>query len=241
MTLPKVLLTYLGALTIPGIAGPAHDVNWITSFQPIVLVDIAALIVLAAIACVRMLRSPNRRIYLFCAIWIALTIAPALNLNSLWWLVDDRYLYAPSFGWSLAFAVAALEVAASSATVRNAVGIALAALLALYIGSTIQSDHYWHDEVTFFTRSVEIAPRFADYRYKLAYALNETGQKEHAARVLERGVELDPNDAHMHLRLAQQYQAMGRELDFIREFQKFSELSGKLGARELSAGATQSP
>ena len=52
-------------------------------------------------------RSPDRHIYLFCAIWIVLTMAPALNLDSILWLVDDRYLYTPSFGWSLAVAAAA--------------------------------------------------------------------------------------------------------------------------------------
>ena len=51
-------------------------------------------------------RSSHRRIYLFCAVWSVIPIAPALNLNALWDLVDDRYLYAPSFGWSLAVATA---------------------------------------------------------------------------------------------------------------------------------------
>jgi hypothetical protein len=241
MTLPKVLLTYLGALTIPTIAGPAHDVDWITSFQPIVLVDVAALIVLAAIACVLALRSPNRRLYLFCAIWSALTIAPALNLNSLWWLVDDRYLYAPSFGWSFAFSIAAVEIAARSSGARRVVGVALAALLTLYVVATMRLEHYWSDDITFFGQAVQVAPRFADFRYKLAYALNEAGEGEQALRVLEEGVALAPDDAHMHLRLAQQYQMMNRQIEFLREFRKFTELSGKMGARKPVPGATPSP
>ncbi|MGH7924478.1 MAG: tetratricopeptide repeat protein [Candidatus Binatus sp.] len=244
MTLPAALMTYLAVLTVPAVAGPAHDVDWVTHFEPIVLIEAAALIVLAAAAFVPAWRSSHRRIYLFCAVWIGLTMAPALNLNSLWWLVDDRYLYAPSFGWSLAVALAAVEIASAGSTARNAVGVALATLLALNAVSTMHAERYWHDDVTFFRRGVEIAPRFADYRLKLAYALNEAGDREGAMRVLEVGTALDPDNAHMHLKLAQQYQMMGRELDFMREFRKFNELSTALAERKgapNAAEATPSP
>ncbi len=245
MTLPKALMMYLGALTIPTVADPVHDVNWSTNLQPVVIVDATALIVLAAAALVLGMRSSNRRIYLFCAIWMALAIAPALNLNSLWWLVDDRYLYAPAFGWSLAVAVAAVTIAAASSRARKVVGVAVATILSMYIVSTMRMEHYWHDDITFFQRAVEIAPRFADYRLKLAYALNQAGDREGAVRVLEQGTALDPSDAHMHLRLAQQYQELGRQADFMREFQKFTEQSRSLdqpnGAAASVPGATESP
>ena len=142
---------------------------------------------MAAAAFIFAWRSSNRHIYMFCAIWRVLTMAPALNLNSLWWLAEDRYLYAPSFGWSLALALAAFELAASGSRSRKAVGAAIAAILALYIVSTMTTEHYWHDDVTFFQRCVEVAPRFADYRLKLAYALNEAGDREGAVQVLMAG------------------------------------------------------
>ncbi len=244
MTLPIALMVYLGALTVPMIAGPVHDVDWITLPQTMVFVDAAVLIILAATAFALAWRSSNFRIYLFCAIWMALTMAPALNLNSLWWLVDDRYLYAPSFGWSLAIAAAAVEIGARSSRARRLVGITVAALLTLYVVATMRLEHYWHDNLTFFTRAVEVAPRFTDFRYKLFYALDDAGEREKAAHVLEEGMALAPNDAHLHLRLAQQYQMMGRQIDFLREFQKFNELSGKPGQQvdsENRAGTTQSP
>jgi hypothetical protein len=244
MTLPSALMTYLGALTVPMVAGPVHDVDWVAHPHVMVFADAAALIVVAAIAFALAWRSANRRLYLYCAIWFALTMAPALNLNSLWWLVDDRYLYAPSFGWSLAIAAAAVEIAARSSRARRLVGITVAALLTLYVVATMRLEHYWSDNITFFTHAVEVAPRFTDFRYKLAYALNDAGEREKAAHVLEEGTAVAPNDAHMHLRLAQQYQMMGRQIEFLREFQKFNELSGKLGQHigsENPAGTTQSP
>ena len=113
MTIPVVLVAYLAILTLPWMAGPTHAVEGITQPEPIVFISAAGLVILAALALLAACRSSKRRIYMFCSVWSLLTMAPALNLNALWWLVDDRYLYAPSFGWSLAVAVAVLQIAAA--------------------------------------------------------------------------------------------------------------------------------
>jgi tetratricopeptide (TPR) repeat protein len=236
MTLPEILISYLEVLAIPDAADAAHNVDWIARLQPIVFVDTAALLVLAAVAFLLARRSPNRHIYLFCAVWIFLTMAPALNLNGLLWLVDDRYLYAPSFGWSLAVAVAAMEIATVGSTARNAVGAVLAMSLVFYVSSIVRTEGYWHDDVAYFNRSVAIAPDISEYQLDLAAALNRAGKLDEAARALERAASLNPNDAPTHLKLAQQYQRLGRDLDFAREFQKFNELSAAMSQTE-SAGA----
>jgi protein O-mannosyl-transferase len=237
MTLPEVLLAYLGVLTLPAMAGPTHALEWITQPEPIVFIKTAVLLLIAAAAFILAWRSSRRRIYLFCAIWSLLTIAPALNLNALWWLAEDRFLYAPSFGWSLAFALAAYEIAAIGATARKAVGVAMAALLVLYAGSTIETVHYWHDDVTFFQRCVEIDPHNPDYRLRLAGAMNKAGNPDGAVRELLDGIALDPDEVHLHFRLAQQYKTMGRELEFEQEFMKFNQLSQALIERQRAAQA----
>ena len=242
MTVPVVLITYLAVLALPTMASPTHAVEFITHPQPIVFISAAALIILAGAASILAWRSPHRRIYLFCAVWAILTIAPALNLNSLWYLVDDRYLYAPSFGWSLAIAVAAMELASHGARARKAVGAAMAALLALYAVSTVQTEGYWRNDIAFFQRCVEISPDHLNFRLDLANWMNKAGDREGAVRVLEDGVALDPNNAPLHMRLAQQYQMMGREQDFEREFLKFNKLSEKMIERRDAAetsGAAQ--
>jgi Dolichyl-phosphate-mannose-protein mannosyltransferase len=228
MTMPVVLLTYLAVLALPAMAGPTHAVAFVTSPQPIAFICAAVLIILAGAAFVMARRSSERRIYLFCAAWTLLTLAPALNLNSLFYLVDDRYLYAPSFGWSLAVAVAAMQLATTGARARIAVGTAMAMLLALYAVSTVQTERYWRDDIAFFQRCVEIQPSYLNFRLNLANSMNKAGDREGAARVLQEGTTIDPDNAPLRMRLAQQYQSMGRELDFEREFQKFNELSSKM-------------
>ena len=171
-------------------------------------------------------------------------MGPALNLNGLLWLVDDRYLYAPSFGWSLAVAVAAMEIASVGSTARNAVGAVLAMSLVFYVLSIVRIERYWHDDVAYFNRSVEIAPNISEYQLDLAAALNRAGKLDEAARALERAASLNPNDAPTHLKLAQQYQRLGRELDFAREFQKFNELSAAMSQTQsagVAPGAAPSP
>jgi hypothetical protein len=242
MTLPAVLIAYLAVLALPAMAGPTHAVEWTTHLAPIVFASLAALLILATAALMLAWRSSKRRIYLFCAVWSLLTIAPALNLNALWTLVEDRYLYAPSFGWSLAVAVAVLQIAAAGSTARKAVGVAMAVLLALYVTSTLRTESYWRDDLAYAQRCVEIAPHRPDYRLRLANAMNKAGDPEGAARELQVGTTLDPNDVHLHLRLAQQYQEMGRQLEFMREFMKFKELSNAMVQQQRAAqssGASQ--
>jgi hypothetical protein len=67
---------------------------------------------------------------------------------------------------------------------------------------------------------------------------------------LQRDVEMYPGVPYLRLMLARQYQSMGRELDFEREFQKFTELSSAMAASGTAppagppgaeSGATSSP
>ena len=73
LTAPAVLLEYLGVLTMPGIAGPAHDVNWIASAARITIISVGVLAVLAAIASAAAWRSSHRNLYVFCAAWSLLS------------------------------------------------------------------------------------------------------------------------------------------------------------------------
>ena len=129
LTAPVAFLGYLGVLTIPGMAGPAHNLDWISSVAPITFISAGILAVLAAIALGAAWRSSYRNLYLFCAAWSLITFAPSMKLNALAALIADRVLYAPSFGFSLALAMAAVHLAATGPRTRIAVVGAMAILL----------------------------------------------------------------------------------------------------------------
>ena len=246
LTLPVVMLTYLEVEVIPGAAGPAHGLNWITQPAPIAFLSAGALLILAALSFFLVKRSPDRRVYIFCAVWSLLTIAPALNLNSILFLVHDRYLYAPSFGWSLALSLAVTRTAKVSRTIQTVVGAAMALLFGACMVSTMRTERFWHDDVAFFRQCVAVAPRDLDYRLRLHAALNKAGDNDGALVQVQRDVEMYPNIAYLRLMLAQQYQMMGREQDFEREFQKFTELTSSMATKNragegAASGETSSP
>ena len=83
LTAPVVLLTYAGVLMVPGIAGPAHNVDWIVGVAPITFISAGILAALAAIALAGAWRSPYRNLYLFCAAWSLLAFAPSMKLNAM--------------------------------------------------------------------------------------------------------------------------------------------------------------
>jgi len=223
MTLPMVLITYLAMLALPFMAEPVHSLNWITELRPLVFISWAALIMLAALFVMLVWRSPKRSIYLFCAAWCLFTIAPALKLTTVWWLNQDRYLYAPSFGWSLGVAVTVVQIAAIGSRARIAVGAVMAVLLAAYAVSTIQTESYWYDNLAYFGREVEVRPTDVRFRLGLADELDHAGRTKEATQQLERAEALRPDVSYFHLRLTQEYMKLGRTQDFEREFKLYNE------------------
>ena len=226
MTLPMVLLLYLGTLAIPGLANPVHAIEWATHLGLKVFISWGVLTVLAAVAIGLVWRSPRRKLYAFCAIWILVTLALALKIDSIWWLNEDRYLYAPSFGWSLALALAVVEIAASGARARLAVGVATAVLLLSYGIATVHNQRYWYDNLAYYSRAVEMKPHDPYYRLALADSMDEAKDTAGAAKQLEVAESIKPEDQYLHVRLAQVYMKLGRIKDFEREYNIYDAAGG---------------
>lgn len=237
MTLPMVVLMYLGILAIPGMADPMHSIQWAAHIDPAVIISWGALIALAAFAIVLAARSPKPRVYLFCAIWSLVTLALALKIDSVWWLNQDRYIYGPSFGWSLALALAVVEIAAIGARSRLAVGVATALLLFSYGIATIQNQRYWHDNLAYYSRAVQIKPSDPDYRLAVSNLLADDKDYAGATKQLEIAESLRPDDAYFHLRLSQLYMKLGRIQDFQREYNAYED-SGVSPIKSVQVGGS---
>lgn len=240
MTLPTVVLLYMGILAIPGLANPIHSLEWTTHLDPQVFIAWAALIVLAVIAIAFAWRSSWRRVYLFCAIWGLVTIALALKLNTIWWLNEDRYLYAPSFGWSLALALAIFEISTVGARARLAVGIATAVLLLSYGVATIRGQRYWYDNLAYYTRAVQIKPNDPYYRLAVGNLLEDAKDNAGALKQLQIAESLEPQDMYLHLRLAQVYMKLGRTKDFEHEYNVYED-SGASMIKSVHVGPDGKP
>lgn len=227
LTAPVAFLGYLGVLTIPGMAGPAHNLDWISSVAPITFIAAGILAVLAGVALAAAWRSSSRNLYLFCAAWSLITFAPSMKLNALAALIADRVLYAPSFGFSLALAMAAVHLAATGPRTRIAVVGAMAILLTAYAVSAARIEHYWHDDVTFYAACVARAPHDRELLRKQVEILNEQSDLTGAMNALQHAVSLDPNSLYLHQRLLDQYVLMQRGADAQAEVARMRALSEK--------------
>jgi hypothetical protein len=239
MTAPVALLYYLGVLALPWMAGPAHNVGWVTVASPITFVAAGILLLLAAVAILLIRRSRDWRLYAFCAAWSLITLALAMNLKELAMLVQDRVLYAPSFGWSLALAIAAMRIAALSSRARIVVAGAMSLLLVANAVAIERVERYWHDDVTFFTRCVAIAPHHAGYLRGLVDMLNFNGDFEGAMIALRTAVNLEPDNIYFRSKLADQYGLMRRPEDFTAEVLEIRALRKAASRANAAAAASQ--
>src|SRR5262249_26916276 len=107
LTLPSVIGAYVVMLIAPWNAGPVHPIAMVSSIASSGFwLPSAALAGLVAAALLALWNHPRRRMFLFCAIWLGVSILPMLNLRAFspLALVEDRYLYLGSVAWCIASA-----------------------------------------------------------------------------------------------------------------------------------------
>jgi hypothetical protein len=224
LTLPSVLIWYLGLLLFPWLAGPAHDARFVTNptltnfYAPT-----AALAALVILAYLLLRRSTHARLYLFCAIWWLIATAPAplpgirIGVD----LIYDRYQYLPSFAFCLLLADLAIRFARDSKARRNAMTLSIAVLAAIYVVALWQVEPVWHDNVAMFSRCVAAVPESAHYHEVLGGVLAESGDVKAGTRELAYASKLSPNDYTMHYELAALYMRSNRGDDAKKELAEF--------------------
>ena len=113
LTIPGALAAYAMLLAAPWRAGPSHRLDIVGRIAaPGFYLPIAELAALCIAGCFLLRSHRHRRLYLFCAVWILISLAPELNLGGLFAkaVLQDRYLYFPSLG----LCVMAADLAANS-------------------------------------------------------------------------------------------------------------------------------
>ena len=197
MTIPPALAIYLGLLAMPWFAGPSHRLTMVTGPSSAEFWLGVLMLAIAAGGFFWLVRiDPRRRLYLFCAAWIAIAIAPMMNLGGLFQqgLIQDRYLYMASFGWCLMAADVAVRYAGRSGSARRVVLGVSGALALSYSIALWHVQRFWHDEVALFSRCIEEFPESAIWHNRLGMALQERGELVPAERELSASLRLDPGD-----------------------------------------------
>ena len=177
--------------------------------RPDVLLAFVALAAYSALAAI--VRS-NRL-----AVWGLLAILPPLlpslmlrGLNQgLENAFAERYLYVPSFGFTVALAAIALASAAGSARRSRVI---LGGILALGIGASlacIDRNRAWHDHVSLWSDAASKSPHSGIAQQNLGFALLGAGREEEAATCLRRALELRPDLPELARAKADHYERVG--------------------------------
>lgn len=156
----------------------------------------------AAIAAARARRAPRAALGLA---WFLAGLLPASNLIAVIYpaLAADRYLYIPLIGGVLAVGAGLQRLSALNVPRlprRCAVAAGSFALLAL-AGFTMARDRLWRDDVTLWERGALENPSHPFVLGALAHAYMETQRDEEALQVLLHALEVDDDNAEIHLDL----------------------------------------
>ncbi|MGH7814601.1 MAG: glycosyltransferase family 39 protein [Candidatus Binataceae bacterium] len=197
LTIPRAIAAYLAMLAIPWRTGPAHPLAIVRSVAaPEFYLPAIALAALCFAGWLAFRRDPQRRLYLFCAAWVAIGLAPALDLHTLGIqsAIQDRYLYLPSFGFCAIVADLAMRFARGSRRRAIAAEIAAAGTVAAFTTMLFFVQGYWHDELRLFGRAIEQFPDSALWHNRMGMALKARGDFANARREFAAAVRFDPND-----------------------------------------------
>jgi len=220
LTIPATIWEYAMLLVTPWRAGPAHfvkvagDITTAAFYRP--LFEIVASAVAASLA---LRENPRRQLYLFCAAWFLIALMPVLNLRGFWpdSIVQDRYLYLPSFGFCVLAADLAVSIAQKGGRWHWVAMAGAAAVTIAFAGILLTVQLYWHDNVSLLKRGAEVMPAAARWRHRLGVALAAKREYVAARGELETAVALAPDDPDAPCDLAVVYETFGEQRAAVRE------------------------
>ncbi|HUO05723.1 MAG TPA: tetratricopeptide repeat protein [Candidatus Binataceae bacterium] len=197
LTMPSAVATYVMMLLLPWNAGPAHRMDIVDSVASSgFFLPVAGLLAVCAIGYLLLRNLPRRRLYLFCALWIPVALAPMLNLGGLLAqsAIQDRYLYFPSVGLCIIAADLVIEFSQRSDTWNHAVWAATGVVAFCFAIALFSVQKFWHDDVAMFQRCVDTVPDTELWHQRLGLALEAVNDFSRAHSELETAVKLAPDN-----------------------------------------------
>ncbi|MGH7812417.1 MAG: tetratricopeptide repeat protein [Candidatus Binataceae bacterium] len=196
LTIPSALWGYAMLLLMPWRAFPAaHDLAIVRgAAEPGFYLPVAGLIALCAAAVLLLWRSSHRRLYLFCAAWILIALAPALDLRGLRANLTfaDRYLYFPAFGFCVMAADLAVTLAQAGAIATTAIQAAAGIVIIAYGAMLFYGEQFWRNDFALYSHCVAEYPEVGIWHTRLGLILAARGDFARARRELTEGIAHDP-------------------------------------------------
>jgi len=142
----------------------------------------------------------SRPLVAFGAIWFFVALLPVSQIIPHHEMMAERFLYVPSVGWVLAVAAVCdpLMGRSRSAPVIYAAGVVILLVLAL---RTVWRNTDWKDDLTLWSKTVQVAPHSARARNNLGGAYLRRGQFALAQEQLEAALRITPDFSTAHANL----------------------------------------
>ena len=197
MTIPIVIWKYVLLLIWPVDLSLFHATPIIRS--PLNVEFIVPFLALIALA-FGLWRLRGNTIARFAILWFAINLLPVLNLSAFAedFLVQERYVYIPSIGFSLlvALAVAKAPLEKWFPLGRRTVAqtAAVAALVLLLAAKSFAQNATWKDDKTLWNYGAEVASEQAMPHYILGHKLIDQGDYDTAAYHLEEFLKISPDN-----------------------------------------------
>ncbi len=133
-------------------------------------------------------RSPN---YTFLALWFAITLAPFVVMSPMV-LQHDRYLYLPSYAFSVLVAWLLLTAGGSGQRATRIRVASAVMIIALWSASVWHESGFWDNELSLWGRAVQVAPLRSTARVQLAWRYIDKNDAASALKVLDDGLARQP-------------------------------------------------
>jgi len=197
LTIPIVIWKYILLLIWPVDLSVFHGTKIIKT--PLDLEFIVPFLALIGLA-LALWRLRNSMIARFALLWFAINLLPVLNLSAFSedFLVQERYVYIPSIGFSLLIAIAIAKAPIERwfpLKNRLLAQTALTGLLVMMLAAkSLAQNTTWKDDLTVWTHGVAVASEQSMPHYVLAHKLINVGEFEKAAYHLEEFLKLSPDN-----------------------------------------------
>jgi len=213
LTAVVIAAQYAGRLLYTGDLNYFHVFHPTTGIDSGFLIALAALIGLAALGVRR--RTPSWMS--FGLVWIALTLAPALNLTGVGQnMFAERYLYLPSVGFVWIAGMAWTWLADRRAPLAWAAGMAI---LCACSWQTIARNGDWHDDYTLLRKTVTQSPDSGIMHNNLAGVYVDRNEFERALAEERLAVKCEPLAEPFHKNLGAMLLALHHPREAVGEFE----------------------
>jgi tetratricopeptide (TPR) repeat protein len=195
-TAPGLLVFYLRLLFFPLNLSPHYEFPYVTAPTALGFLLPVGLLLLTVAAAWRW--SARARDWRFACAALALLVPLLPALNSRWLieddLVHDRYLYLGSVGFALLVALAFQALPDRFLPRGRNLAPALLGVAALALAfATMQQSFYWKNDITLYSRAVQVAPHNFKARISLAAAYQVRGRLPEAIAQYQQAVALQPS------------------------------------------------